>query len=249
MPESDNAGRVVLVTGGARRIGAAIARALHDDGWRVVVHCHQSTETAQSLVDALNAQRTDSAVCCVADLREISALDGLAAAARARWNRLDALVNNASTYFETPLAELDDTQFDELLTTNLKAPLFLTKACMPHFGADAVVVNILDALARNARSGFVAYNSAKAALWAVTETLAAELAPKIRVNAVAPGHILWSENAELNPQQRQDELDQVPLQRLGTPEEVAASVRFLLSSQASFLTGVILPVDGGLRLR
>lgn len=240
---------MALITGGARRIGAAIARALHGDGWRVVVHCLQSTETAQALVDDLNRLRADSATCCIADLRDVAAIDALAAAAQSRWGRLDALVNNASSYFPTPVAELDEQQFDELLLINFKAPLFLSKACLPHFGPDAAIVNILDALARHARPGFIAYNSAKAALWAATETLAAELAPAVRVNAVAPGHILWAESVELSPQQQQDELEQVPLQRLGTPEEIAASVRFLLSSQASFLNGAILPVDGGLRLR
>lgn len=249
MPESDDAGRVVLVTGGARRIGAAIVRALHDDGWRLAIHCHQSTATAQALVDDLNSRRAGSATCCVAELRDVAAIDAMVSAAHACWGRLDALVNNASTYFPTPLAGLDEPQFNELLTTNLKAPLFLIKACLPRFGAEASVVNILDALAHHARPGFVAYNSAKAALWAVTQTLAVELAPKVRVNAVAPGHILWSENATMDPQQQQEALDQVPLRRLGTPEEIAASVCFLLSPQASFLNGAILPVDGGLSLR
>jgi len=247
--ENDNSGLVVLITGGARRIGAAIARSLHDDGWRVIIHYRHSTEPAQALTDDLNRKRADSAACCAADLHSVTAIDALAAGAHARWKRLDALVNNASSYFSTPLAELDEAQFDELFATNLKAPLFLTRACLPLFGTDAAVVNILDALARHAQPGFAVYNSAKAALWAVTETLAVEMAPKVRVNAVAPGHILWAESAELDAQQQQDKLDRVPLRRLGTPEEIAASVRFLLSPQASFLNGVILPVDGGRRLR
>ncbi len=228
IPENDNAGRVVLVTGGARRIGAAIVRSLHDDGWRVIIHYRHSAEPAQALTDDLNRKRADSAACCAADLHSVAAIDALATAAHAK---------------------LDEAQFDELFATNLKAPLFLTRACLPLFGTDAAVVNILDALARHAQPGFAVYNSAKAALWAVTETLAVEMAPKVRVNAVAPGHILWAESAELDAQQQQDKLDRVPLRRLGTPEEIATSVRFLLSPQTSFLNGVILPVDGGRRLR
>lgn len=249
MNETDNkTDKVVLVTGGARRVGAAITRALHDNGWRVIIHCHRSIDAAQSLADQLNARRQDSAALCAADLRHVSALEQLAAAAQARWGRLDALVNNASTYFATPVADLDGDRFDELVATNFKAPLFLTKACLPHFGLGAAVVNLLDTLVRHARPGYVAYSSAKAALWAVTETLAVELAPEVRVNAVAPGHILWAEGSDLTLHQKQQELDRVPLERLGTPEEIATAVCYLLSGQAGFLTGVVLPVDGGLRL-
>lgn len=248
IPDPGPAGRVALVTGGARRIGAAIARALHAAGWRIVIHCHQSADAASALAAELNDARADSAIHVVADLRELSALDPLAASAHSQWRRLDALVNNASTYFPTDFVRLEEAQFDELLATNLKSPLFLTRACLPHFGAGAGVVNILDTLARHARPGYLAYNTAKAALWAATETLAVELAPRVRVNAVAPGHILWSDDGSMNAQQQEQELARVPLHRLGTPEEIAASVAFLLSPQAAFLNGAILPVDGGLRL-
>jgi len=248
-PEATGGARVVLVTGAARRIGAAIATTLHGAGWRVAVHCHRSIADAAALVAQLNAREPDSAALCAADLRDVPGLTALAAAAAARWGRLDALVNNASSYLRTPFAALEEAQFDELLATNFKAPLFLTRACLAHFGDDAGVVNVLDTLARHARPGFVAYNAAKAALWAATETLAAELAPTVRVNGVAPGHILWAETTGLNRVQQQAELAQVPLQRLGTPQEIADAVAFLLSPQAAFLNGAILPVDGGLRLK
>jgi len=239
---------VALITGGGRRIGAAIASALHAVGWRVAIHCNCSVADAQRLVDDLNARRDDSAARFSADLRQTSALAELAAAAHGRWGRLDALVNNASSYFETPFAQMEEGAFDKLLETNLKAPLFLIRACLPHFGADAAVVNILDALARCARPGFVAYNTAKAALWAATETLAVELAPTVRVNGVAPGHILWAETTQLDDVQQQNELSRVPLRRLGQPQEIAAAVAYLLSPDAHYISGAILPVDGGLRL-
>lgn len=248
-PASETAtARVALITGGGRRIGAAIARALHAVGWNLAIHCNCSVADAQWLVDDLNAARANSAARFSADLRQMSTLAALAAAVQARWERLDALVNNASSYFETPFTALEESAFDTLLETNLKAPLFLTRACLPHFGDGAAVVNILDTLARHARPGFLAYNTAKAALWAATETLAVELAPAVRVNGVAPGHILWAETTQLDAAQQRDELSRVPLQRLGQPQEIAAAVAYLLSPDARYISGAILPVDGALRL-
>lgn len=249
MREHENDRQVVLVTGGARRIGAAIARRLHADGWNIVIHCRDSMAEAQALANALNATRHNSACRVNADLRDTASLPDLVARAHSNWGRLDALVNNASSYFQTPLIQLEESDFRELISTNLKAPLFLIKSCLPYFGDSAVAVNILDALAHRARPGFVVYNTAKAALWSVTETLAEELAPRIRINAVAPGHILWAETLEVDRAQQQEELARVPLRRLGNPEQVAAAVAFLLSADGSYLNGAVLPVDGGLRLR
>lgn len=240
--------RVVLVTGGARRIGAAIVERLHADGWNLAIHCRESMVEAQTLTKAFNARRCDSACPVNADLREITSLADLAASVHSHWGRLDALVNNASSYFHTPFCQLEEADFSELINTNLKAPLFLLKACLPYFEDSAVVVNILDALAHRARPGFVAYNTAKAALWSATKTLAAELAPQIRVNAVAPGHVLWAETSTIDREQQEKELSRIPLRRLGDPEEVAAAVAFLLSTEGSYLNGTVLPVDGGLRL-
>ena len=249
MQKDANDRQVVLVTGGARRIGAAIVQRLHRDGWKIAIHCHDSIAEAQALVNAFNATRQDSACRVDADLRDTGSLSDLVARVHSRWGRLDALVNNASSYFQTPLLQLDEADFSELIDTNLKAPLFLIKACLPYFGDSAAVVNILDALALRARPGFVIYNTAKAALWSATETLAAELAPRIRINAVAPGHILWAETAVVDRKQQQAELARVPLKHLGDPKQVAAAVAFLLSVEGSYVNGAVLPVDGGLRLQ
>lgn len=240
---------VALVTGGARRVGAAIVRELHATGLRVVVHCHGSVDAARALAAELETQRADSVHVLVANLNETEALPALAAQAQARWGRLDALVNNASSYRRTPLGTISSADFDDLIGSNFKAPLLLTQACLPLFGEQAAVVNILDTLARHARPGFAPYNAAKAALWSLTETLAEELAPRVRVNAVAPGHILWAETTNLSAAQQATELAKIPLGRLGAPQEIASAVRFLLAPESAYLNGVILPVDGGLRLR
>lgn len=241
---------VVLVTGGAKRIGAAIVRELHHAGMQVVIHHRRSANEAAALAAALNHQRPNSAEHVEADLRSTSSLGGLVQQAHQRWGRLDALVNNASSYIRTPLDQLYEAAFDDLIATNLKAPLFLARACAPLFGSGGgSIVNIIDALADRARPGYVAYGAAKSALWTATQSLAAELAPKIRVNGVAPGHILWAEGQQMDDAAKQAAIAQVALGRLGTPDDIARTVRFLLSREAAYITGVILPVDGGLRVR
>lgn len=245
---SSSTGRVALVTGGARRVGAAIVRRLHAEGFRVAIHCRGSRAEADALAAALNAVRADSAAVLVADLADAAALPRLAQAAQARWGRLDALVNNASSYRRTPLGTITEADFDDLVASNFKAPLLLTQACTPLLGDGGAIVNIVDTLARHARPGFAPYTAAKAALWSLTETLAVELAPRLRVNAVAPGHILWAETTQLSAEQQAGELAGVPLGRLGEPDEIAHAVAFLLAPESAYLNGVVLPVDGALRL-
>jgi pteridine reductase len=240
---------VVLVTGAARRIGAAIAETLHADGWSVIVHAHRSIDTAQALAMRLNAQRPDSAAVLAADLREVTAIESLARDAHAHWQRLDALVNNASSYHRTPLGTITAAQIDELVASNLRAPLLLTQACVPLLGDGAAVVNIVDALLHQPMRGFAPYYAAKAGLASLTETLALELAPRIRVNGVAPGHMLWADSSALSEAQQDAELARIPLARLGGPVEIARAVRYLLSADAAYVTGAVLPVDGGLRLK
>lgn len=239
---------VALVTGGARRVGAAIVEALHGSGMNLVIHCRSSRDEAEALATKLNAQRADSAAVLTADLDDAAALHRLAVDAHARWGRLDALVNNASGYRRTPIGSITPALFDEMIGSNFRAPLLLIQACLPLFGATASVVNIIDTLARHARPGFAPYNAAKAALWSLTETLAVELAPRVRVNGVAPGHVLWAESTQLSAEQQADELARIPMGRLGAPEEIARAVAFLLAPGAGYLSGVILPVDGALRL-
>lgn len=238
---------VALVTGAARRIGAAIARELHAAGMNVAIHYRASGAEARALAAELNQARPDSAHCLKANLLSVAQLRKLAEQAQERWGRLDALVNNASSYYRTPLAELSEDDFDDLIGSNLKAPLFLTQACAARMKRGAVV-NIADVYAQRPRKGFAAYCAAKAGLMSLTESLARELAPDIRVNAVAPGHILWSPHTVMSDAQRQAEIARVPLARMGDPGEIARAVRFLLSPTSAYITGVVLPVDGGLRL-
>ncbi|MDD3761812.1 MAG: pteridine reductase [Nevskiales bacterium] len=239
---------VVLITGAARRIGAATARMLHADGWRVVVHAHRSIDVARELVAELCARRADSATALAADLNDPAQIDALAQAAQARWGRLDALVNNASTYYPTPLGTITAAQIDDLVASNLRAPLLLTQACAALMGEGAQVINIIDVHARRPLPGYAAYCAAKAGLWALTESLAQELAPRVRVNAVAPGHMIWATNSSMSAEQQAAEVARIPVQRLGGREEIARAVRFLLSDGGSYLNGAVIPVDGGLRL-
>lgn len=239
--------RVVLITGAARRIGAQIARELHADGWCVALHYRQSAEAAQELANELESRRPDSAATLQADLLDRAGHERLIDQAQQVWGQLDALVNNASSYYPTPIGSIDESAFDDLMGSNFKAPLFLSQAF-----AGAVrqgsIVNIVDTHVQAPMPGFAAYSSAKGALDTLTRALARELAPRIRVNAVAPGHIIWSEHETLSDEQMREELGRIPMGRLGTPKDIARAVRFLLSEDAVYITGVTLPVDGGLRL-
>jgi pteridine reductase len=244
-----NPSKVALVTGAARRIGAAITRELHAAGWQVLIHYRGSADEAQALATELQALRPLSAHTVQADLADADALRTLVTQAHAQWGRLDALVNNASVYYPTPFGQISAAQFDDLAASNLRAPLLLTQACAPLMSDGGCVVNIIDALARQPATGFAAYHAAKSGLWTLTEAMALELAPRLRVNGVAPGHMMWPEYAELSEEQQRRELARVPLGRLGGAKEIARSVRFLLSDDAAYITGAVLPVDGGLRLR
>jgi pteridine reductase len=238
---------VVLVTGAAQRIGAEIARVLHADGWRVVIHYRSSAEAAIALAAELNSARSDSAALVQADLGEPAAVTAAVDAARACWGGLDALVNNASSYFPTPLASLDAEAVDDLLGSNLRAPLFAIRA-FARESEKGAVVNIIDVHARRVRKNYAPYLAAKSGLWTLTEALALELAPRVRVNAVAPGHIIWAVNSVLDDEARRREAARIPMARLGEPADIARAVRFLLSDDAAYITGAVLPVDGGVRL-
>ena len=242
-------GRAVLITGAAKRIGAAIARRLHADGALVVVHCHRSRDAAEQLAGELNAVRAGSCAIVQADLLETAALPRLAEDAARAFGRLDFLVNNASSFYATPLGTIAPGQWEDLIGTNLRAPLFLAQAAAAHLrAARGAIVNVVDIHAERPLPDFVVYSVAKAGLAGLTRSLAIELGPDVRVNGVAPGAILWPEGGQhFSPSERARITEQTPLERIGTPEDVAGAVKYLLFD-APFVTGEILAVDGGRRL-
>jgi len=235
---------VALVTGSARRIGAAIVRTLHARGFRVAVHHRGSAEDARGLAEELEAKRPDSAAVFRADLLDPEAVRTLPSRVLEHWGRLDALVNNASSFYPTPLGTIDERAWNDLVGTNLKAPLFLVQAAREALAErGGSVVNLLDIHARRPLRAHLVYGAAKAGLEMLTRALARELAPRVRVNGVAPGAILWQEGLEDESVKRQV-LRQIPLGRLGTPEDIAGAVVFLVCD-APYVTGHVLTVDGG----
>jgi pteridine reductase len=237
-------GKVALVTGAARRIGAAIARRLHAAGAKVVIHYRGGEAEAQKLERELNAARAASACTVKGDLLAPVAPQALVGAALERWKRLDLLVNNASTFYPTALGAIETGHWEELVGSDLRAPLFLAQEAAPHLAAaQGAIVNVVDIHAESPLRGYVVYSVAKAGLAALTRSLAIELAPAVRVNAVAPGAIAWPEDGQFAPGERTRILATTPLARTGTPEDVAQAVHFLAT--APFVTGHVLAVDGG----
>lgn len=235
---------VALVTGAAKRVGAVIARQLHADGYDVVLHYRSSGADMQALVDALEAQRAGSTLAVQADLAAFDRLPELVAQAVGRFGRLDALVNNASAYYATPIGTVTLSQWDELFASNARAPFFLSQAAAPHLKASGgAIVNLADIYAQRPLKHHTVYCMAKAALVMMTQSLARELGPEIRVNAVAPGNVLWSENPV-----KAETLDLVrertALQRQGSPEDIADAVRWLLTGNR-YITGQVIAIDGG----
>lgn len=237
-------GQVALVTGAARRVGAAIARRLHAAGAGVVIHYRGSEGDAAKLEEELNALRPRSARRVKADLLAPVAPRALVEAALAQFQRLDILVNNASSFYPTPVGRIEATHWDELVGSNLRAPLFLAQEAAPHLARHAgAIVNIADIHAERPLKGYLVYSVAKAGLAALTRALALELGPAVRVNAVAPGAIAWPEDGQFEPAERARIVATTPLARIGEPEAVARAVHFLAT--APFVTGQVLAVDGG----
>jgi pteridine reductase len=238
-------GKTILVTGAARRLGSAIARELHATGANLILHYRQASAAAAALASELNAVRPSSAACLQADLLDVETLPRLVADTVARFGRLDALVNNASSFFPTPLGTIDLASWDDLIGSNLKAPLFLTQAAAPHLiAAQGSVVNITDIHAERPLAAYPLYCAAKAGLLGLTRALAIELAPRVRVNAVAPGPILWPDSGVFDNAARQDIVAHTLLQRAGCPQDIARAVRYLLND-ADYITGQVINVDGG----
>jgi pteridine reductase len=236
--------QAVLVTGAARRVGAAIARALHAAGANVILHHRTSARAAASLARELTRVRRGSTQILQADLLDVQQLPSLIVAARAAFGRLDILVNNASTFYPTPLGRVTSQQWDDLMGTNAKAPFFLAQAAAPalrqHRG---LIINLLDIHAMRPLKHYPVYCAAKAALVMLTRALARELAPEIRVNGIAPGPILWPEGAPDAPL-RKEIISQTLLKRQGSPKDVARTALFF-AAEAPYITGQILAVDGG----
>jgi pteridine reductase len=237
---------VVLVTGAARRVGAEIARTLHAAGASVVLHHRASRDEADALADALNAQRQKSALAVRCDLRDAAGLAAMVEEAVACFGRLDALVNNASSFFPTALGTIDEAMWDDLVGSNLKGPLFLSQAAAPHLAAaQGCIVNITDIHAERPLKGYPVYSAAKAGLLGLTRALALELAPRVRVNAVAPGAIEWPESDEhFAPAEQRAIIEHTLLKRIGSPADIARTVKFLILD-APYITGQVINVDGG----
>jgi pteridine reductase len=237
-------GRAVLVTGAARRIGAALVRGFHADGANVVIHCYRSVSEAEALRDALNAIRPNSAVVIAADLLKADLLPKLAADAAAAFGRLDVLINNASTFYPTPLGGITIEQWEDLVGSNLRAPLFLCQAAAEHLRrSQGLIVNMIDIHAQRALPQHSVYSTAKAGLVMLTRALARELAPEVRVNGISPGPIMWPD-VGIAPQLQEEIIAKTLLKRTGSPEDIVRAALFL-AKDAEYITGQILAVDGG----
>jgi len=237
-------GKVALITGAARRIGAAIASQLHDSGARVAIHYRGSAGEAEALAHTLNSKREHSASTFQADLLHIGTAPKLVTDVVAWGGRLDILVNNASTFYPTPIGEITERTWDDLIGSNLKAPLFLSQAAADELKShEGAIINIVDIHAQRPLRDHPVYGAAKAGLAMLTRSLAKDLAPEIRVNGVSPGAILWPEDG-MSDSVRRSIIRQVPLERPGDPDDVAAAVLYLVRD-ANYVTGQIIAIDGG----
>ena len=234
-----------LVTGAANRLGAQIARTLHQNGANLIIHYRASSTAAQSLVAELNQLRKNSAIALSAELSSVAELEKLAAQACSAFDGLDILVNNASSFYPTRFGQIDQQAWDDLLASNYKAPLFLSQACYPALQhSSGCIINMVDIYASLPLNQHSVYCSAKAANQMLVKSLARELAPEVRVNGIAPGAILWPGGDEaISAKRQQAILDQVPLKRCGTPQSIADTALFLATSD--YITGEIIHVDGG----
>ena len=238
------AGKTVLITGAARRVGAEIARLLHASGANLVLHYRSSAEDAAALEQELNAARPGSAVCAECDLLEIAQLPGLVGRALEAYGALDVLINNASTFFPTPVGDITEIDWDDLLGTNLKAPLFLSQAAAPALHErQGLIINIADIHGMRPLRRYPVYSVAKAGLIMLTKSLARELGPQVRVNAVAPGPVMWPADG-LEPALQEKIIRRTALRRPGSALEVARACLFF-AANASYITGQVIAVDGG----
>jgi len=239
-------GKAILITGGAKRVGAAIARRLHGLGAAVMIHYRSSRDEAEALCDELNHRRANTAALVQGDLHHTEQLPALVAAVVARFGRLDVLINNASSFYPTAVGQISERDWHDLIGANLKAPLFLSQAAAAALRhSRGCIVNIADIHAERPMKSYVVYSIGKAGVVALTKSLAHELGPEVRVNAIAPGPILWpEEDPTFDDQERRRIVAHTLLKREGSPEDIARAAVFLIRD-AAYVTGVILPVDGG----
>ena len=243
-PQHSLNSKVALITGGAKRIGAAIATTLHSAGMDLVIHFRRSAAEAQSLADALNDTRPNSVVLVKGDLEKSEDSAVLAQQAIEAFGRMDALINNASAFFPTPIGEVTNDDWEALMGVNLKAPFFLSQACAKTLtSTHGAIINLTDIYADRPLPHHPVYSASKAGLVALTRSLAQELGPNVRVNAIAPGAIIWPESNDSEENQNEI-IRRTPLGRLGDPQDIADTVKFLLRD-APFITGQIINVDGG----
>ncbi len=235
--------KVVLITGAAHRIGATTAKLLHQNGMNIVLHYRGSREQAQALQKELNDKRENSVILIQADLHITNGLSALIEESVKAWGRLDVLINNASSFYPTKMGKATEEQWDDLIGSNLKAPFFLSQAATPHLKkTNGCIINIIDIHAERPLKTFPIYSMAKAGLAMMTKSLACELGPEIRVNAVAPGAILWPENLDEVAKQRI--VSRTFLKRQGEPNDISKTILYLIKD-ADYVTGQIIAVDGG----
>ncbi|KXJ46232.1 MAG: pteridine reductase [Colwellia sp. Phe_37] len=238
-----NLQKIVLITGAARRIGAQIAKIFHEAGYGVVLHYRDSRVEAEALMGLLNGKRKGSAWVVKADLQSVEQIQQMIEGLIDKTGRLDVLINNASTFYETPLGTAKEAEWDDLMGSNLKAPFFVSQAAFNELKkTKGCIVNLVDIYAKRSLSNYSIYSTAKAGLSALTESLAKELAPEVRVNGVSPGVILWPENQSL--ELGEEIVMRIPLQRQGSVDDIAETVLFL-SKNAGYITGQVIAVDGG----
>lgn len=238
--------KVVLITGAARRIGAQTVRTLHENGANIILHYGGSKTEAKDLALELNNIRDNSVHTLQADLLDSLALENLAQKAFNIYDQLDVLINNASSFYPTPLGDIKEEQYDDLMGTNIKAPLFLSQACYPFLKASqGAIINMVDIHSRSPLKDHIAYSCAKAANAMLVRSLAKEMGPDVRVNGVSPGAILWPE--EELPQNTMDEIiNDIPLKKTGEPRNIADTILFLI--QHDYVNGQIIAIDGGRQL-
>lgn len=235
---------VVLITGAAHRVGAAMARYFHGKGFRVAIHYRESRDAADALAAELCQLRADSAIAVAASLGDIAALEQMVAKLLGHWGQLDVLINNASSFYPTPLGQVDEAQWHELMNSNLKGPFFLSQASLPALRrSNGCIINMVDIHAFRPMRDHPVYCAAKAGLAMLTQSLAKDLGPEIRVNGIGPGAILWPEN-DMDESTKQYIIERTALKRHGEPKDIAKAILFLVRD-ADYITGHIVPVDGG----